>query len=363
MARITPLHDRHRELGARMVEFAGYDMPVQYRGIMDEHRAVRTSAGMFDVCHMGEIEVSGREALRFIERMVTRRIGGVDAGRVSYGLLCNEDGGIIDDLTVYVRSSGFLLVVNAATAQEDYEWLTRHRDEWGMGAEITDVSGRTGKVDVQGPEAAGCVERALGVRLADLGYFKFREVPEQGMIASRSGYTGEDGFELYLPAGKTVETWDRLLAEGVRPCGLGARDTLRLEACLVLSGVDIGPEHDPFEAGLGWAVDLGKDELVGVGALMAAAERVEKEEASRILTPFTLEGRASARHGDAIFGGGQEVGRVTSGSFCPTLEKAAGMGYIAKSWARCGREIDVEARGRRLKGAAAERPLYKRGKP
>jgi aminomethyltransferase len=364
MSKVTPLYERHKELGAKVIEFGGFMMPVQYTSIIDEHLAVRNRAGIFDVSHMGEIEVTGRDALKFLERMITRKLEDLKQGRVAYGMLCNDEGGILDDLTVYRRGNSYYLVVNASTTDSDYEWLTWHRDEWGMKAKIDNVSDATGKIDLQGPMAVKVAEKLGYPKAGGLKHFHFLEVPEERMIISRSGYTGEDGFEFYLPAEDTVAMWNRMLDAGrdmgLLPCGLGARDTLRLEACLVLNGSDIGPQYDPFRAGLGWAVDLTKSELVGMDALKCAAGIIEKDDGVRVLTPFVLEGRSSVHHGAAIYSGGVEIGAVTSGSYCPSLEKAAGMGYIARRSSRPGNPIEVEARKRRLAGVTAVRPLYKK---
>jgi len=364
MSNVTPLYERHKELGARIIEFGGFMMPVQYTSIIEEHLAVRKRAGIFDVSHMGEIEVTGRDALRFLERVITRKLEGLKEGRVAYGLLCNDEGGIIDDLTVYRRKNSYYLVVNASTTDGDYEWLARHRDEWGMKAKIDNISDATGKIDLQGPMAVKVAEKLGYAQAGELKHFHFAEVPEEKMIISRSGYTGEDGFEFYLPAEDTVALWNKILDAGkdidLLPCGLGARDTLRLEACLVLSGSDIGPQYDPFRAGLGWAVDLTKSELVGLEALKCAASAVEKDDGIRVLTPFVLEGRSSVHHGAVMYSGGVEAGTVTSGSYCPSLEKAAGMGYIARRSARPGNRIEVESRKHRLAGVTAARPLYSR---
>ncbi|MBN1807610.1 MAG: glycine cleavage system aminomethyltransferase GcvT [Planctomycetes bacterium] len=364
MAELTPLYERHVEMGARIIEFGGFMMPVQYSGIIEEHNAVRKAAGVFDVSHMGELEVSGKDALAFLNRLVTRNLEGLAKGRVAYGLMCREDGGILDDLTVYRRQDSYYLVVNASTAKADLAWMTAHRDQWGSDAEIRDLSKATGKIDLQGPLAAGIAAETCPLDTGKLTYFRFAEDRDSGMLVSRSGYTGEDGFEFYLPAAETAALWDRILqageGKGLLPCGLGARDTLRLEACLVLNGSDIGPEYDPIVAGLGWAVDLGKDDLVGVEALRSSAERVRVDGGTRVLAAFVLEGRSSGRHGDTIYDGENAVGLVTSGSFSPTLGRAVGMGYVAKNSAAAGTEVDVEIRKRRVRGKISQRPLYNR---
>lgn len=354
MANRTPLYDRHVVLGGRMVEFGGFELPVQYEGIIKEHLAVRNTCGLFDVSHMGEIRIKGPEALEFVERAVSRSVKPLKTGRMRYALLCNERGGIEDDLMVYRFSrDDFLLVVNAGPKEKDLERLVSCADEWSLETEIADLTDETAKIDIQGPLAVQTACSVLGEWPARLRPFACEQ--RDTLLVSRSGYTGEDGLEIYLPAEDAEEMWESLMEvgrdNGLVPCGLGARDTLRLEACLVLSGVDIGPEYNPFEAGLGWAVSLEKD-FSGRDALKKAKQKV-----TRKLVPFIMDSRRAARHGDEIRISGKAAGEVTSGAYSPVLEKGIGMGYIKVDESAPGTIIETSTRNRILKGTIESKPL------
>jgi aminomethyltransferase len=341
----TPLHDRHVRLGARMVPFAGWEMPVQYRGVLQEHRAVRADAGAFDVSHMGEIEVEGPRALELLQGLLSNDVARLAAGQAQYTLLTNADGGILDDLIVYrLDEWRFLLIVNAANDEADYRFL---KERELRGSDVRSVSHEYGLVAVQGPRA---LER---LELPAAPAFTFAQATVDGIEAmvSRTGYTGEPGCELLCAADETGPLWDAVLARGVEPCGLGARDTLRLEACLPLHGSDITPATDAISAGLGWVCDLAK-EFTGADAL----RQVREQGPVRRLVAFVMEEKAVPRQGMAIDDGGI----VTSGTHSPMLDRGIGMGYVATSAAEPGGELRIDVRGRPRRARVVPKPIYRR---
>jgi aminomethyltransferase len=345
MLQHTPLHDRHVELGARMVPFAGWEMPVQYSGVIEEHRAVRTDAGVFDVSHMGELEVEGPHAGDLLQAALSNDLDKISSGHAQYTLLTNEAGGIIDDLIVYrLDDHVFLLVVNASNRENAYEWL---KEREVPGSDVRDVSDEWALLAVQGPRA---IER-LGLPPAPP--FTFAETSLDGIevMVNRTGYTGEDGCELLCMTEDAVRLWDAVLDRGVVPCGLGARDTLRLEVCYPLHGNDIGPDTDAISAGLGWACALDK-EFEGVDVL----RRVKADGPERRLVPFVMEEKAIPRQGMPIDGGGE----VTSGSHSPMLEVGIGMGYVPVAQAKPGTELTIDVRGRPRRARVVKKPIYKR---
>jgi aminomethyltransferase len=341
----TPLHDRHVELGARMVPFAGWEMPVQYEGVIPEHRAVRADAGVFDVSHMGELEVEGPHARELLQATLSNDVDRLEPGEAQYTLLTNEDGGIIDDLIVYrVGAHSYLLVVNAANRAVAYDWL---KEREIRGSDVRDVSDDCALLAVQGPRA---IER-LG--LPPARPFTFAEASLDGVevMVNRTGYTGEDGCELLCMNEDAVRLWDAVLERGAVPCGLGARDTLRLEVCYPLHGNDIGPNTDAVSAGLGWACALDK-EFEGVDVL----RRVKAEGPQRRLAAFVMEEKAIPRPRMAIEGGGE----VTSGSHSPMLEVGIGMGYVPAAQVEPGTELTIDVRGRARRARIVKKPIYKR---
>ncbi|HZT93371.1 MAG TPA: glycine cleavage system aminomethyltransferase GcvT [Gaiellaceae bacterium] len=341
----TPLHDRHVELGARMVPFAGWEMPVQYEGVIPEHRAVRTDAGVFDVSHMGELEVEGPHARELLQGALSNDLDRLSPGEAQYTLLTNGDGGIVDDLIVYrVGEHSYLLVVNAANRETDYRWL---KEREIRGSDVRDVSDDCALLAVQGPRA---IER-LGLPAA--APFTFAETSIDGVevMVNRTGYTGEDGCELLCMSEDAVRLWDAVVGRGAVPCGLGARDTLRLEVCYPLHGNDIGPETDPISAGLGWTCALDK-EFEGVDVL----RRVKADGPGRRLVAFVMEEKAIPRQGMTIEGGGE----VTSGSHSPMLEVGIGMGYVPAAAAKAGTELTIDVRGRPRRARVVKKPIYTR---
>ena len=342
----TPLHAAHVRLGARMIPFGGWDMPVQYSGIVEEHRAVRSAVGCFDVSHMGEFEFRGPDALQALQRLTTNDVSTLGIGQVQYSLLCYENGGVVDDLTLYrLTDDHYMMTVNASNIDKDWAWVSSHLD--GR-VEAKNVSEETGLIAVQGPHAERLVGRLSDVDVTTIAYYHFRQGRVGGVpaIISRTGYTGEDGFELYLPAASTETVWVGLLeegkAEGATPIGLGARDTLRLEMKYALYGNDIDETTNPLEAGLGWVVKPAKGDFVG----RAAIEGVRATGLQRRLVGFEMVERAVARHGYPILHDGTAVGVVTSGSYGPSVEKYIGIGYVPTALAPVGSAIAVEVRGR-----------------
>ena len=341
----TPLYDRHVALGARLVPFAGWEMPVQYEGVIPEHRAVREDAGVFDVSHMGEIEVEGPRALELLQSLLSSDMAKIEPGRARYTLLPNERGGIVDDLIAYrLDEFRWLLVVNASNRDADVAWL---KEREISGSDVRDVSDDYALLAVQGPKA---IER-LGLAPAAWNTFAEETIDGVQCMVNRTGYTGEDGCEILCMAEDAVALWDGVLARGVVPCGLGARDTLRLEACFALHGNDITPDTDAISAGLGWTCALDK-EFTGVEEL----RRVKSDGPARKLVAFAMEERAVPRQGMGIEGGGE----VTSGTHSPTLDVGIGMGYVPSAQAAVGTELSIDVRGKERRARVVKKPFYKR---
>ena len=341
----TPLHDRHVALGARMVPFAGYEMPVQYEGVIQEHRAVRTDAGVFDVSHMGELEVEGPRASDFLQSLLSNDLGRLEPGQAQYTLLTNEGGGIIDDLIAYrLEQCRYLLIVNASNRAADFAWI---KDREVSGSDARDISDEYALLAVQGPNAIA----KLGLPPAPAFTFVEGEIDGTMLMVNRTGYTGEDGCELLCMAEDAGALWDAVLARGITPCGLGARDTLRLEACYPLHGNDISPETDPISAGLGWTCALAKD-FTGVNVLRAIKENGPE----RRLVAFVMEEKAIPRQGMPIAGGGE----VTSGSHSPMLDVGIGMGYVPTAHAKPETELTIDVREKPRKARVVKKPFYER---
>jgi aminomethyltransferase len=343
--RRTPLHDRHVALGARMVPFAGWEMPVQYEGVIQEHRAVREDAGAFDVSHMGELEADGPKVSELLQGLLSNDLGRIEPGGAQYTLLTNERGGIIDDLIVYeLERCHYLLIVNASNREADYTWL---KEREVRGSDVRDVSDEYGLIAVQGPRA---LER---LELPPAAVFTFAEGEVGGVtcMVNRTGYTGEEGVELMVMADEAGELWDAVLERGVTPCGLGARDSLRLEVCYPLHGNDIGLDTDAISAGLGWVCALEK-EFTGVEEL----RRIKEAGPEQRLAAFVMEERAVPRQGMPILEGGE----VTSGTHSPMLDQGIGMGYVPAELAQPGTELTIDVRGRHRKARTVKKPIYRR---
>jgi aminomethyltransferase len=343
--RRTPLYEHHVALGARMVPFAGWEMPVQYRGVIAEHVAVREDAGAFDVSHMGEIDVEGPRAEQLLDSLLSNDLARIGVGEAQYTLLTNERGGIVDDLIVYrLDRCRFLLIVNASNVRTDYEWL---REREIPGSDVRDVSEEYGLIAVQGPRS---LER-LGLDEAPAFTFAEGEIDGIACMVNRTGYTGEKGVELLVMAEEAGGLWERVLARGVEPCGLGARDTLRLEVCYPLHGNDISPDTDAISAGLGWVCALDHD-FTGADEL----RRIQERGPERRLAAFVMEDRAIPRQGMQIAEGGE----VTSGTHSPTLDVGIGMGYVPAGLAVPGVEITIDVRGKPRRAKIVRKPIYER---
>ncbi|MDH3592883.1 MAG: glycine cleavage system aminomethyltransferase GcvT [Planctomycetota bacterium] len=359
--RHTPMHDAHEAAGAKMVPFAGWHMPVQYRGVIEEHRAVRTAAGLFDVSHMGEARVRGPQALDLLQWTTCNHVGKLKPGRAHYTALTTDRGTIVDDLLIYrLDEEDFLLVWNAANHAKDFEWLTAHARDYD--AEVRDVADEWFQIALQGPQAVAILAPLAGETIADLKYYGFDRLKVDGVscLVSRTGYTGEDGFELYGPADAGAALWAHLLEagadRGLRAIGLAARDTLRLEAKMALYGNDIDETTTPIEADLGWIVKLKKGDFLGRDVLA----RQKLHGADRKLVGFELGGRRIARHGYPAWKDGREVGRVTSGTFAPWLEKSLGLVYLPIEHTAVGTTFEIDIRGRREPATVVETPFYRR---
>jgi glycine cleavage system T protein (aminomethyltransferase) len=362
--RKTPLNSMHREMGAKMVPFGGWDMPVEYSGLISEHMAVRQAAGLFDVSHMGEFEVEGPGAAAFLQRVTANNVGKLADGQAQYSALPMSNGAPVDDVIVYRRAADrYLLVVNASNIEKDFRWLQEHSPE---GCQLHDRSNEKALLALQGPRAQGILQKLTTLDLPTIGYYHFAEGPVAGQPASvsRTGYTGEDGFEIMLASEGAVPVWNALLEagreEGLQPAGLGARDTLRLEARMCLYGNDLDESTTLVEAGLGWIVSLdeAKGEFVGRPVL----EAQKKEGPPRKLVGFEMVGRGIARHGYPVYLADAHVGDVTSGSFAPYLQKNIGLCYLPAARATPGTEFDVDVRGRRVPARVVPTPFYKRTK-
>jgi aminomethyltransferase len=361
----TPLHAKHRALGARMVEFGGWEMPVEYSGISEEHLAVRTRAGLFDVSHMGQIEVAGPDALPVIQWLSSNDASRLVVGQAQYSALTTPAGTFVDDILVYrLAEDHYMLVVNAANIMKDFEWITAQAAARGGDAAVVNASSRYALLALQGPAALAVLQPLTGLELADMKYYRFAagEVASVRATVSRTGYTGEDGFEIYVPPAAAERVWNALLDAGrdagVLPCGLGARDTLRLEAGMRLCGSDMDEHTTVLEAGLGWIVGWKKDDFLGAGVL----RRQKAEGVSHALAAFEMEPRAIARHGYPVLRGDDQVGVVTSGTFTPFLRKAIGFARVPADMAAVGGSFDVEIRGRRARATVVPEPFYKRAK-
>ncbi len=352
----TPLFDLHAAAGARLVPFAGWEMPVQYEGVRQEHLAVRTSAGLFDVSHMGEIETRGPRAAEFLRHLLSNDLGKVAPGGAQYALLCREDGGVLDDLfTYWLEEERFLTVVNASNAESDFAWFARQADGWD-GVEVHDRSADYAMLALQGPEAVAQFES-----LAEKGEIpdRFRHghatIAGAQALVCRTGYTGEDGVELLVAPGDAGAVWRALTGAGVVPCGLGARDTLRLEVCYPLYGNDLSTARTPIEAGLKWACALDND-FVGADRLRAQVEQGTEEK----LAPFVFTQQGIPRAGCAVVSDDDQVGVVTSGTLSPCMEVGVGMAYVRSDLASPGTELAVDVRGKRRAARVESKPLYKK---
>lgn len=364
--RKTPLHGEHRELGGKLVPFGGWEMPLQYAtGILAEHQAIRTAAGLFDVSHMGRYEVSGPGALAFTNYLVTNDVAKLEPGRLLYTPICNERGGVLDDVTAYRHEDRVLLVVNASNRVRIWDWMTTQADAWSAGrVELADRSEELAQIAIQGPKAQEIVSGRIGADIDQVGYYGFVETDLFGVpaLVSRNGYTGEDGFEIYFPARSAVSLWRDLMtagqAHGLVPAGLGARDTLRLEMAYCLYGNELSPEISPIEAGIGWTVkQKRKDPFIAQGILA----QQKAGGTARKLVGLQTEGRRLPRTGQDVFAAEDKVGVVTSGCFSPSLGHGIGLALIGSDHAVPGATFEIDVRGTRVAASVVETPFYKEG--
>ena len=352
----TPLHGEHVALGARMAEFGGWDMPIQYEGILAEHEHARTKTGLFDICHMGEFELTGPTAVADIERLLTMKVSTLAIGQCRYGFMLNEQGGVIDDLTCYrLGEERYMLVVNAATLEGDATWVRRHLSPQ---TGFTDLSAGIAKLDVQGPTARAEIEAVIGKKLPELGYFRaenFRCLDTE-IFVSRTGYTGDWGYELYFPATEAVRIWRALLTNpNIKPIGLGARDTLRLEMGYSLYGHELSLDRTPVATSRGGFIRKEG------GFIGEAAVQRDLANPPEFLVALEFDSKRAARSHDKVFFGGAEIGQVTSGSVSPSLGKAVALAFVKAAHAAIGTVLDVEIRGKLFPAKVVELPFYKNG--
>jgi aminomethyltransferase len=359
MGQRTPLYDWHIAHGARIVDFAGWDMPVQYTTIIEEHQAVRTAAGIFDISHMGRLSFDGSDALGLIQKVWTNNAATLSDFQVRYGLICNPAGGVRDDVLVYRWPYGYAMVVNASNRAKIAGWLEVHRER--LSVEIQDRTLETCMVAVQGPQALALCQGLTAADPGQLAYYHaapttYRDKP---CVVSRTGYTGEDGVEIMVNRSQGVELWEELIGKKARPCGLGARDTLRLEAAMPLYGHELSEEIDPFQAGLAWAVKLDKGDFLGRNALLR--RRDDASLPRRV--GLELEGKRIAREGTVVLDSGTEIGKVTSGSYAPSLNKSIAMAYVAPGKTTVGTACTLDVRGKPEQARVVPLPFYRRQKP
>jgi aminomethyltransferase len=363
----TCLYDRHVALGAQISAFGGFDMPIQYAGITEEHQAVRQRCGVFDVSHMGEVEIGGADAERFVNHLFTNDVSGMPVGKILYGMMCYDDGGVVDDLLVYKTAGGeYLLVINAANIAKDLEWIRQQAD--GFGVVVTDRCDYYGELAVQGPEAERIMEEVLGLPCSELAFYTFKQLlvaadgrpadtgsgDRQPVLVSRTGYTGEDGFEIYGQCSLVCRYWDRLMEAGVQPCGLGCRDTLRFEVGLPLYGDELSADISPIMAGLGMFVKLDKDGFIGKEALA----RQKAEGVERKIVGIELLDKAIPRHGYAVLKDGEQIGEVTTGYHTISTDRSVCMALVDTRYAQLGTPVDIQIRKKVFPGMVVKKKFY-----
>ncbi|AHF07694.1 glycine cleavage system aminomethyltransferase GcvT [Desulfitobacterium metallireducens] len=359
----TPLYEEHQAAKAKLIDFGGWEMPVQYAGVIEEHNTVRTKAGLFDVSHMGEVDVKGKEALSFVQNLITNDVTLIQDGQILYSPMCYPEGGIVDDLLVYRYGiEHFYIVVNASNTDKDYAWMLEQAK--GYDVQLNNKSAEVAQLALQGPLSEKILQGLTSIDLSEIKYYWFKHGEVNGVpcLISRTGYTGEDGFEIYSAPEKAPELWRKILeagkSEGIQPIGLGARDTLRFEAKLPLYGNELGQEISPLEAGIGFFVKLAKEKFVGKEALEAQKEKG----LSRKLVGLEMIERGIARSHYLIQKDGEEVGFITSGSFSPTLNKNIALGLVRADLAEMGSTLDVIIRGKAVKAQIIPTPFYKRAR-
>lgn len=361
MIKKTPFYPRHLSAEGKIVEFAGYYLPLQFKGIFPEHHRVRSTVGVFDVSHMGRIRIRGSEALSFINYMTTNDAATLEIYQAQYSVMCYPDGGIVDDLVVYRLPDSYLLVVNGANNTKDTNWLNEHRSGDLV---IENITEQLAQLAIQGPKAEPCLQKICSIELGPIGFYRAAQGKIAGVdcLISRTGYTGEDGFELYIPAHEALEVWDALMETGrefeIEPIGLGARDTLRLEMKYCLYGNDIDQTTNPLEAGLNFVVKLDKSGgFIGAEAL----KKVAREKPTRRLVCLEMLERAIPRRDMPVFAGDTQVGTITSGTLSPSLNKGIALGYVQGQFAKIKTELEIDIRGHRTKAMVVSPPFYKSG--
>lgn len=359
----TPLYEEHLAAKAKLIDFGGWEMPVQYAGVIEEHHTVRTKAGLFDVSHMGEVDVKGKDALPFVQNLITNDVTKIQEGQILYSPMCYSNGGIVDDLLVYRYSTEhFYIVVNASNTEKDYAWMLEQTQ--GYDVQLDNISAQVAQVAIQGPLAEQILQKLTSTDLLEIKYYWFKDGEIHGVpcLLSRTGYTGEDGFEIYMAPDQAAEIWRKILEagqpEGIQPIGLGARDTLRFEAKLPLYGNELGSEISPLEAGIGFFVKLTKEKFIGKEALEAQKEKG----LTRKLVGLEMIERGIARSHYPIQKNGEEVGFITSGSFSPTLNKNIALALVRADLAEMGSPLEVMIRGKAVKAQIIPTPFYKRAK-
>lgn len=356
----TPLFETYKKHNGKIIDFAGWAMPVQFEGIIEEHNAVRNAAGLFDVSHMGEVEATGEQASDFVQNIVTNDISVMEDNQVLYTMMCYENGGVVDDLLVY-RFSGnhYFLVVNASNAQKDYKWMADNKGKYEVN--IVNISQNVAQLALQGPNAQKILQKLTDTDLSEIKFFFSRRdilVSGMGCLISRTGYTGEDGFEIYMKPELVTKMWDEIMKAGeeygIKPAGLGCRDTLRFEANLALYGNEISQDISPLEAGFGFCVKLNKDHFIGKDALT----KQKAEGLKRKISGFEMKDRGIPRHGYEVYADGEKIGFVTTGYFSPTLKKNIGLALIDAKYAKLGNSIEVMVRNKLLKAEIVSRKFY-----
>lgn len=358
----TPLYNTYKEYGGKIVDFAGWEMPIQFEGIILEHEAVRRAAGLFDVSHMGEVEVKGPEAFEFVQNLVTNDIEILEKNQILYTFMCYTDAGIVDDLLVYKYSDEhYYLVINAGNIDKDFQWMLNNKGSYAV--KLTNASAEVGELAIQGPKAQKILQKITNINLDEIKFFYFKEnVLVYGVkcLISRTGYTGEDGFEIYASAGEIEKVWRKLLTvgeeEGLKPAGLGCRDTLRFEASLPLYGNELSQDITPLEAGFGYFVKLSKENFIGKEALLKQKE----EGLKRKLIGFEMKERGIPRHGYEVTVLGEKIGVVTTGYFSPTLKKNIGLALIDSKYSELGTEIEIVIRNKPIKAEVISKKFYKK---
>ncbi|MCH5215046.1 MAG: glycine cleavage system aminomethyltransferase GcvT [Muribaculaceae bacterium] len=353
----TCLHEHHVKQGALMSPFGGFDMPIQYAGITEEHNAVRQDVGVFDVSHMGEVRITGKDAYRYVSHIFVNDVTGAPDGQIFYGMMCYENGGTVDDLLVYkVNDEEYFLVINASNIDKDVKWIKDNAE--GFDVTIVDESPKYGELAVQGPNAEKTLEKILGIDLKDIAFYNFKVLPLEGeeVIISRTGYTGEDGFEVYASHDFTVRLWEKLMEAGVQPCGLGCRDTLRFEVGLPLYGDELSADITPIEASLSMFVKLDKPEFIGKEALA----RQKAEGVKRRIVGLELEGNAIPRHGYPVIADGRQVGEVTTGYRSISTGKSVAMAMIEKPFDKLGTEVEVQIRKKTFPAKVVKKRFYEK---